>query len=69
MHRKFYQFKITASTKPTFTCGNGSVFRVTCTGFKGHDYFFKATAVGKAGQVTGFYVNGEKTPCTVGTVA
>ena len=66
---KTYQFKITASSKPTFSCGSGSVFKVTYTGFKGHDYFFKATAVGKAGQATGFYVNGEKMPCTVGTVA
>lgn len=66
---KNYQFKITASSKPTFACGSGSVFKVTYTGAKGHDYFFKATAVGKAGKATGFYVNGEKTPCTVATVA
>lgn len=66
---KTYQFKITASTKPTFTCGNGSVFKVTYVGSKGHDYFFKAKAVGKAGQATGFYTNGEKMPCTVGTIA
>ncbi len=66
---KTYQFKITASTKPTFACGNGSAFKVTYVGSKGHDYFFKAKAVGKAGQATGFYVNGEKTPCTVGTIA
>lgn len=64
-----YQFKITASTKPTFVCGNGSVFKVAYAGAKGHDYFFKATAVGKAGQATGFYVNGEKTPCTVAAIA
>lgn len=66
---KTYQFKITASSKPTFACGSGSVFKVTYTGSKEHDYFFKATAVGKAGQATGFYVNGEKVPCTVATVA
>lgn len=64
-----YQFKITASTKPTFVCGNGSIFKVTYAGAKGHDCFFKVKAVGKPGQATGFYVNGEKVPCTVGTIA
>lgn len=65
---KTYQFKITASSKPTFVCGNSSVFKVTYNGSKGNDYFFKVTATGKTGQVTGFYVNGEKTPCTIATI-
>lgn len=64
-----YVFKLTAKTKPAFVCGNGSVFAVSFTGQKGSDYFFKATAVGKAGNCTGFYVNGEKTPCTVANIA
>lgn len=64
-----YVFKLTAKTKPAFVCGNGSVFAVSFTGQKGSDYFFKATAVGKAGNCTGFYVNGYKTPCTIATVS
>jgi hypothetical protein len=66
---KTYQFKITATAKPTFTSGNSSVFTVAANGVKGNNYFFTVTAVGKAGQSTGFYVNGEKTPRTVGTIA
>ncbi|WP_312694951.1 hypothetical protein [Caproiciproducens sp.] len=65
---KVYQFKITASVKPTFVSGNSSVFKVTNNGNKGIDYFFKVTAIGKVGQSTGFYLNGSKTPCTVGTI-
>lgn len=65
---KTYQFKITASSKPTFVCGNSSVFKVTYNGSKGSGYFFKVTAVGKTGQSAGFYINGEKKPGTVGTI-
>ncbi|HEX3039549.1 MAG TPA: hypothetical protein VHP54_04590 [Caproiciproducens sp.] len=63
-----YQFMVTASSKPSFTAANNSVFKVTANGSKGNHYYFKATAVGKAGQSTGFYVNGEKAPRTVGTI-
>lgn len=66
---KTYQFKITATSKPKFICGNGSLFRVNYNGQKGKDYFFKVTAVGKAGKSAGFYLNGSKTPCTVGTIS
>lgn len=66
---KTYQFKITASSVPAFVSGNNSVFQVTANGSKGNDYFFKVTAVGKVGQSAGFYVNGAKTPATVGTIA
>ena len=65
---KFYTFKVTAKSKPTFTVGNNSVFKIAYAGNSGNNYFFKATAVGKAGQVTGFYINLEKTPRTVGTI-
>lgn len=65
---KTYQFKITASQKPSFTCGNNSVFKVTYSGSRGSDYFFKVTAVGNPGQGAGFYVNQEKVPRTIGTV-
>jgi hypothetical protein len=66
---KTYQFKVTAAKKPTFACGTGSTFRVTYAGSKGNDYFFKVTATGKVGDKAGFYVNGEKAPRTIGTVA
>ena len=66
---KDYTFKLTAKSKPSFVCGNGSVFTVTFAGQKGSDYFFKAKAVGKAGSCAGFYINGSKTPCTTATVA
>lgn len=63
-----YQFKVTSAQKPTFVCGNSSVFRVSASGSKGNDYFFKVTAVGKVGDSAGFYVNREKVPRTVGTI-
>lgn len=64
---KTYQFKIIANSKPKFICGNGSLFRVNYNGQKGKEYFFKVTAIGKAGSA-GFYLNGSKTVCTVGTI-
>jgi hypothetical protein len=66
---KTYQFRVTATSKPVFVCGNSSVFRVSFSGSKGNDYFFKATATGKAGDSAGFYVNREKAPRTIGTIA
>ncbi len=66
---KTYQFKVTSATRPTFVCGTNSVFQVAENGFTGNDYFFKVTAVGKPGQSAGFYVNSEKTPRTIGTIA
>lgn len=65
---KFYTFRVTAKSRPTFTVGNNSVFKITYTGSAGNNYFFKANAVGKAGQATGFYINQEKTPRTIGTI-
>lgn len=65
---KFYTFRVTAKSRPTFTAGNNSVFKIAYTGSTGNNYFFKATAVGKAGQATGFYINQEKTPRTIGTI-
>ncbi len=65
---KTYQFKLTSNTKPTFVSGNSTIFKVTYNGKSGNNYFYKVKAVGKAGQGTGFYLNGSKTPVTVGTV-
>lgn len=64
-----YQFKVTAPKKPVFVCGNGSVFKVKFNGSKGSDYFFIVTAVGNSGSCAGFYVNGEKSPRTIGIIA
>ncbi len=65
---KTYQFKLTAATKPTFICGNHSVFKIVAYSSKGNNYYFKVKAVGKAGQAAGFYVNGSRIPSTVGTI-
>ncbi|HEX3017399.1 MAG TPA: Ig-like domain-containing protein [Caproicibacter sp.] len=65
---KAYTFKVTASKKPTFVSGNSSVFQAKFAGSKGSDYFFTVTAVGKAGGSAGFYVSGETSPRTVGTI-
>ncbi len=63
-----YQFKITAASKPTFQCGNDKVFQVIFAGSNGNSYFYKVIAVGKPGQGAGFYVNGQKAPCTIGAI-
>lgn len=63
-----YQFKITGASKPTFQCGSANVFQVIFAGSNGNSYFYKVIAVGKPGQAAGFYVNGQKSPCTVGTI-
>lgn len=65
---KTYQFKLTSNSKPTFVSGNSKVFSVTYKGHTGNDYFYQIKAVGAVGQVTGFYLNGSKTPVTVATV-
>ncbi|MFU0831370.1 MAG: Carbohydrate-binding domain-containing protein [Oscillospiraceae bacterium] len=57
---KSYQYKITASSAPTFTLGSSGVFSYTFVGQNGNDYFYKITAVGASGSETGVYVNGQK---------
>nr|WP_319488774.1 cellulase N-terminal Ig-like domain-containing protein [uncultured Caproiciproducens sp.] len=64
-----YIFKLTSDTKPTFVAGNGSVFKVEFIKAVGKDYFFKVTAIGKVGATSGFYINSEKAPITVATIA
>lgn len=66
---KIYTFKLTADSKPAFVTGNSSVFQVKFIKQSGRDYFYQVTAVGKVGQATGFYINAEKMPVTVATVA
>ena len=64
-----YIFRLTADTKPIFVAGSTSVFKVEFVKAVGKDYFFKVTAVGKAGATSGFYINSEKAPVTFATVA
>ena len=69
-HGKTYQFKITSlnGKKPTFASGNSSVFQIKYKGNKGNDYYFAVQAVGRKGQSAGIYINGSKTPNTLGTI-
>jgi hypothetical protein len=66
---KTYTFKLTADGKPSFVCGNSSVFLVKFLRQSGKDYFYQVTAIGKPGQTAGFYVNAAKKPVTVAAVA
>ena len=63
-----YTFKITAESKPILSAGTPSVFKIRFVKAVGKDYFFKATAVGKVGTASGFYINFQKTPVTVATI-
>ena len=63
-----YTFKITAESMPTFVAGTASAFRVKFVKFVGRDYFFKVTAVGKAGAGCGFYLNSQKAPVAIATI-
>lgn len=65
---KTYTFKLTADGKPTFVCGNSSVFLVKFLQQSGKDYFYQVTAVGKPGQTAGFYCNAAKKPFAVAAV-
>jgi hypothetical protein len=56
-----YTFKITANSKPTFTVGTASAFKVVLVKVVGKDYFIKVTATGKAGTGSGFFVNSKRT--------
>lgn len=60
VHGSSYHVKLTSPIKPTFTVGDGEVLQ-TFTGRHGDgEYIFGVRAVGRAGQSTGVYVNGEK---------
>lgn len=66
---KAYTFKLTSDEKPSFVCGNSSVFQVKFIKQSGKDYFYQVTAVGKSGQTAGFYLNTAKKPVAVAAVA
>lgn len=66
---KTYQFKITSTgAKPTFAVGSKN-FTVKANGAKGHDYYFVVKASGKVGSQTGVYINSQKKPSTIMTIA
>lgn len=66
---KTYTFKLTADVKPSFVCGNSSVFLVKFLRQSGKEYFYQVTAVGKPGQTAGFYLNAAKKPVAAAAVA
>jgi hypothetical protein len=66
---KTYTFKLTADRKPSFVCGNSSVFLVKFLRQSGKDYFYQITAVGKPGQTAGFYLNASKKPVAAAAVS
>lgn len=63
-----YVFKLTADTKPSFVSGS-SGFTVDFVKVIGKDYFFRVTAVGKINAGSGFYINSQKSPVAVATIA
>lgn len=63
-----YQFRLTASERPSFAAGSAS-FTVEYAGQIGSDYFYKVYAAGNAGDGCGFYINGEASPVAVATIA
>ena len=63
-----YQFRLTASERPSFAAGSAS-FTVEYAGQIGSDYFYKVYAAGHVGDGCGFYINGEASPVAVATIA
>lgn len=63
-----YQFRLTASARPSFAAGSAS-FTVEYAGQIGSDYFYKVYAAGNAGDGCGFYINGEASPVAIATIA
>ena len=66
---KTYIFKLTADEKPSFVCGNSSVFLVKFLRQSGKDYYYQVTATGKPGQTAGFYINAAQKPVAAAAVA
>ena len=62
-----YTFKITSSGRPSLVAGSKS-FRYVSTARSGNDSFIKFSAVGKAGDGCGFYLNGGRKPVAVATI-
>lgn len=66
---KAYVFKLTANAKPNFQAGTPSAFKVSYVNRIGNNYYFRVTAVGKAGSASGFYIQNQKGPVAVAAVA
>ena len=64
-----YTFKLTAATKPSFGVGSSNVFNVVLVKIAGNNYFYKITAIGKAGTGCGFYINSGKTSVSAATIS
>ncbi|HBG56212.1 MAG TPA: hypothetical protein DDW99_08100, partial [Ruminococcaceae bacterium] len=62
-----YTFKITSSGRPSLAAGSKS-FRYVSTARSGNDSFIRFSAVGKAGDGCGFYLNGGKKPVAVAAI-
>lgn len=59
---KSYVFQLTSAKKPNVTAGNSGLFQMKPVSSSGNHYYYRITAVGKAGQSAGIYssVPGEK---------
>lgn len=66
---KNYMFKLKADRKPSFVSGSSSVFLVKFIKQSGRDYYYQVTATGHSGRSAGFYINADKIPIAVATVA
>lgn len=64
-----YTFKLTSDTRPVFTAGTPSVFRVEFVRSLGRDHFFRVTAVGAPGAASGFYINRQSAPVTIASIS
>lgn len=64
-----YVMKLTASSRPVLVSGTAGAFKVEFIKVSGSDYLFRITPIGKIGVSSGLYVNSEKSPVAVATVA
>ncbi|MBW7571343.1 glycoside hydrolase family 3 protein [Caproiciproducens faecalis] len=64
-----YVIKLTAGSRPTIVPGTAGIFRVEFVRSSGNDYFFRIIPIGKAGGSSGLYINSEKNPVAVATIA
>ena len=64
-----YVMKLTSGSRPTLVSGTAGAFKIEFVKASGNDYLFRITSIGKAGVSSGFYVNSEKSPVAVATIA
>ena len=63
-----YQFRLTASERPSFAAGSAS-FTVEYAGQIDSDYFYKVHAVGEPVDGCGLYINGSSTSVAAAPLA